>query len=102
MKTCFIAIGNSDDKLLQEEWAQYTREVMSLIRSWTHQIYAQTYSPSNDIYQNAVFLFQAGDKMIEAFRKQLPIIARKYHQDSIGFGVAEGETLLYTAEKVDE
>lgn len=89
MKTVYISIGNSDDKLSQADWSAFRATVDQLIRRVAHQVHGAWISPSADPWQNAcwcVVLVPGTD--ITWLRGQLANTAKAYEQDSIAWAEA--------------
>ena len=93
MKTCVIAIGNSDDKLSQVQWAGFCKVVEEFVDRYSHQVYAKTYALTNSEYQNAVFLFAVPEATISYIRIRLGHIAVQWKQDSIALGIFDTEMI---------
>ena len=84
MKTYYITIGNSDDKLTQIEWSNFIYDIEDLIRRAALEIFGVWFSSPDTIFQNACFSFSPSVDFIEDnFEEQLKIIKTKYRQDSI-------------------
>ena len=91
MKTIVIAIGNSDDKLTQKDWARYCLEIEIFVQRYAVHTFAQCYALPNQQYQNAVFIFAAPDDTLTYMKSRLAIIADHFQQDSIAWvdGITE-------------
>lgn len=96
--TILIAIGNSDDKLTQREWADFYATVDLLIRDTVEDdvadeggvVHGRWASLPTAPYQNAAWSFTPptrdwdGPDGIEAYlRGELATLARAYRQDTI-------------------
>lgn len=100
MKTVYVSIGNSDDKLTQDEWAAFLIEVERAVRRWGGWIHGVWYSAPVSSWQNACFCFEIHNEWAEERQVQeLRGIARKYRQDSIAW--AEVGTMRFL-EPADE
>lgn len=88
--TVLVAIGNSDDKLTQREWAHFRACVDSMVRAYARHVHGAWVSPSADPYQNAAWSFQplAGER--DTLREGLGALAAQFRQDSIAW--TEGRT----------
>jgi hypothetical protein len=90
----YISIGNSDDKLVQTEWAQYCYQVHRVVSN-SGPMYGEWYSPSNSSYQNACFCVEIpNDDAVERLRVSLSILCRSFGQDSIAFASAKAEFIV--------
>jgi hypothetical protein len=90
VSTLTIAIGNSDDKLSQKEWAAYWRMVHDAVTTHAGHVFGVFLSASHAPYQNAAWLVQG--ELTERFRLELATAAQAFRQDSIA--VAVGETTM--------
>jgi hypothetical protein len=95
----YVTIGNSDDKLTQEEWAQFYSLVNRTIRRVADDIHGQWVSSPTSVYQNACWCFVLPDdgylvsEVRRKLRDELKRLAREYRQDSIAWAEAEVELL---------
>jgi hypothetical protein len=96
--TAVISIGNSDDKLKQEEWSQYVSDVHDFIMRWRFPIYFHGLSVGSAPWQNACWILDArdlfgepGGMAIDILRKELHVLAKKYKQDSIALLLGDTE-----------
>lgn len=87
MKTVYISIGNSDDKLTQKTWSQFVGdldEVCSVFErhgAWS----SQSWSP----YQNACICVVVPNAEVRELRNALRSLARRYSQGSIAMAVVD-------------
>jgi hypothetical protein len=81
----YISIGNSDDKLTQNEWAHFVEEVSQDIRGVATAIHGAWLSHASDPWQNACWCADIGgpDSRVPWLRKRLAELAAAYRQDSI-------------------
>lgn len=101
MKTIYVAIGNSDDRLPQWQWSEFVSEVYALVRKWSRCIHFGGCSPSAAAYQNFAWVFEietdaeatlavAGaalpDSADERLRQDLLEAAVRFRQDAIVWG----------------
>lgn len=86
----YISIGNSDDKLTQEQWYDYIIEVIRTVS--VGHIHGAWYSEPASKYQNACWCveFKTSNDVYQA-KEALKIIRGNYRQDSIAWAVAETE-----------
>jgi hypothetical protein len=83
--TYVIRIGNSDDKLSQEDWACFTADLRSLIHEWTGGIHFFGFSAPNEPWQNccAVFNADVNELPLAEVQARLADLAQRFGQDSI-------------------
>lgn len=88
--TVHVAIGNSDDRLTQQEWAQYYAQVDSTVRAYADTVYGAWVSPSTSPYQNACWAFEPEpDFDAVLFKRSLWRTAKKWDQ----WGIAVNESV---------
>ena len=86
MKTIYVSIGNSDDKLTQREWAEFCIKVEREVYRWGGRVYGAWQSAPVSEYQNACWCFDVLNEWAEEqHKKALKNLAREYHQDSIAW-----------------
>lgn len=92
MKTVVIQIGNSDNKLTQNEWSHYAEYMRSAIAANVFRCHFSGGSDWDAPWQNACWVCEVDDKqstgLIEAVKK----CRQQFKQDSAA--VTIGETLL--------
>lgn len=91
MKTITLQIGNTDDKLSQQEWSSFVIEVSVIVEANatnTHFFGA----PSNwFLWQNVAWVIDFDNEEVERiFKNKLIGIRKKYKQDSVAW--TEGDT----------
>lgn len=86
-----MSIGNSDDKLSQEEWAQFCEDLVAILGDFAECTYGQWYSLPNARWQNMVASIEVDDELLDGLRADLRPLAQEYRQDAIAFqpGTAE-------------
>lgn len=82
-KTIYITIGNSDDKLLQREWASFSAEVFELLNETATEIHGQWFSAPDSPYQNACICAVIESYDEEDLRAELAALGTKFRQESI-------------------
>jgi hypothetical protein len=88
----YIAIGNSDNKLTQLEWARFCEAVNAAVRGWSEKvrIHGEWYSNPNSEYQNACWSIVIYNQDTHDWLKnKLREIAFRYKQDTILWGVSD-------------
>jgi len=95
MRTVYVSIGNSDDKLTQQRWHSYCVDVGLTITRYSKQFHGIWFSESSSPWQNACWCIEPWPHMVEQFKQSLSILAEKYQQDSIAW--AEAETTFLTS-----
>lgn len=91
MKTIIISIGNSDNKLSQEEWANFVAEVNLAITDYQDGRYFFGGSSNWERWQNACWWVECQDENSHMLKGRLTAIRRKYSQDSIAWLSGEVE-----------
>lgn len=90
MKVVYVSIGNSDDKLTQEQWHRYYVSTNMLIRHATETIIGAWVSEPASAWQNACWAFVPPTEYVsvEHLKMKLSEVAREFHQDSIAWAEA--------------
>ncbi|MEU8371196.1 hypothetical protein [Micromonospora tulbaghiae] len=88
-QTVYISIGNSDDKLTQNEWAHFVEDVRQALRNFALAQHGEWFSATDSPWQNAVWCAEVRDVMIADLRNRLAATAKAYRQDSIAWAVAD-------------
>lgn len=88
----FIAIGNSDNRLTQQEWAEYVEAVASLVISddFVSDVHFAGFSPPHSAYQTGLWCVVVRDDQRYRLRSLLMAAAREFNQDSIAW--TDGKT----------
>jgi hypothetical protein len=95
--TVYVSIGNSDDKLTQNEWAEFYAAVDDLVGFAAARVHGRWVSPATDPWQNACWCVELDADDAENLRKDLPGLAFRYRQVSIAW--AEAQTTFIEAAK---
>lgn len=94
MKTVTLQIGNSDDKLSQQEWSNFICMVDETITMFRGNLHFSGGSAADKPWQNYCFVFELDEDILvtKSFQHQLKDIREKYKQDSIAW--LEGNNLF--------
>ena len=82
----YISIGNTDNKLTQQDWAQFCAEVSQFVNKNYFTIFGEWYSLPNSPYQNACWAINVTSP--ENLEMVLADFAWRYKQDSIAVAYA--------------
>ncbi len=87
MSTIYISIGNSDDKLSQQEWAEYWDGARGCIVANARVIHGEWLSLPTSRYQNACWAIElpSVDRFGIELQADLSRLARLFGQDSIAW-----------------
>lgn len=90
-RTIIVQIGNSDNKLTQEEWSKFVTETRETITKICFEIHFDGGSRYDSQWQNVCFV---GTSNIDdlTIHEHLNILRTKYRQDSIALTI--GDTIL--------
>ena len=97
--TVYVSIGNSDDKLTQREWSNFTCRVDGILRAYGH-VHGYWHSLADSAWQNACWCVEfgrgslsinPGGHAIMTTRAMLAELCGKYRKDSIAWAVAQTE-----------
>jgi len=89
--TAVVQIGNSDNKLTQQEWYGFQSSTFAWVCAVTSQIHFSGASPSLSQYQNACLAFEIEEDKLPALRASLAKVADHYRQDSIALTLGSTE-----------
>ena len=83
MKTLYVLIGNSDDKLTQPEWADFVEDVQEVVTHHAAVIHGKWFSEPSSPWQNACWCIEVNDHGYEDFTACLTRVREEYRKDSI-------------------
>ena len=89
--TVYASIGNSDDKLTQQQWAEFHELFNTLVRAAAEHVHGDWHSVPNAPWQNACMCFEVTPEKAERLKQVLAEAAGEFRQDSIAWAVAETE-----------
>ena len=98
MRTVYVSIGNSDDKLTQQEWYAFANSVDSRLRVAADPMHGAWYSLANAPWQNACWAFDIAERDIVPMQAELSRMAGHWRQDSIAWAEATTTFLEGTLE----
>lgn len=87
--TVYIGIGNSDNKLTQQEWARFCAGIDGYIRSVATQFLGEWHSLPNAAWQNAEYAAVVPADRMDDVRAVLGRYRDQYRQDSIALAVVD-------------
>ena len=90
-----VSIGNSDNKLTQQEWSEFVRAVDASLGKFKK--YFRGFSGGDDPWQNACWWICCSEEGRGFLLRRLAQDARKFQQESIA--VVFGETIFIEAKK---
>lgn len=103
MKTVYVSVGNTDNKLSQREWYGLHTEVALFVTVYAKRVLGKWYSEPTSPYVNACFAFEIDEGANEEkLRHFLEATALKYHQDAIVWAEATTEFIHPVAHDKDE
>jgi len=89
----YVAIGNSDDKLTQAEWARFFSETSLSLRRYA-KVHGQWASEPASAWQNACWCIEIDPTEVKSIKDELIGLAIQFRQDSIAWAaVVETEFL---------
>lgn len=92
--TVYVGIGNTDNKLTQQQWAEFLRELYDLVRRYPTKIVGWWYSGPAEPWQNAEVAFEFAPACRADLRAELAVLRKKYYQESVAWAeVAQVEFL---------
>lgn len=96
MDVVVITIGNSDNKLTQQEWSSFVSDVHDIVLHSNYVIHFHGLSVGSAPWQNASWVLGFKNNLaaimnINAIRQELSKLAKKYRQDSIAMTLGDTE-----------
>ena len=86
----YISIGNSDNRLTQQEWVDYVAIVQRTILPAADRVHGNWRSLPDEPFQNACWLIEIKPRTARSTKRDLAEIAHRYRQTSIAW--ATGRT----------
>jgi hypothetical protein len=80
--TIVVLIGNSDNKLSQQDWAKYICEVKKLVSIYSQTIFFSGGSSYDEPRQNACFVFDCDESTVEVLKEQLAVVRVQFNQEA--------------------
>lgn len=88
-----VAIGNSDDKLTQQEWSLFVADLDLAVAPVATRVHGSWYSLPNAPWQNHCVAFDLKPGAEHQLRVALKVLAARYRQDSIALNLSETELI---------
>lgn len=92
MKTVTLQIGNSDNKLTQQEWSSFVSEIQQQIDKYAETVFFFGGSPNWSPWQNVSWVFIVDPTYAVEIIFEIKGIRERYRQDSAAW--TEGSTLF--------
>lgn len=90
MRTVTIQIGNTDNKLTQQEWAQFVQSIHKEIA--THASIHFFGGPANwESWQNAAWIVNCEDEKLAWLKAAVAFARKTFNQDSAAWTEGESE-----------
>ena len=86
-----LSIGNSDNKLTQEEWSVFSSSVHVYVFQYCTHVHFAGSSPSTSKYQNAAWVFEIDEALADKLKGRLKSLCAKFNQESIAWTIGETE-----------
>ena len=86
-----VSIGNTDNKLTQQQWAEYVQRVGDELERYEERRHFFGGSENWRRWQNVVWLAIVDAEDVDRLTNKLIRIRKDYHQDSIYIMVGEGK-----------
>lgn len=91
MSTYTVQIGNSDDKLGFVKWNDFFLATKQRVHGFATQVHFVGHSLLFEPWQNACFVFEMNEGLVEAFKKELNFLCAEYQQDCIALTTGKTE-----------
>lgn len=93
--TVTIQIGNSDNKLTQEEWALFVATVQDVVTSKVKYAGATVHffgtSAGHERWQNAAWVVEVAEEGEPSLKKSVAVAGKLFLQDSVAWTVGRTE-----------
>ncbi len=89
MNSYAILIGNTDNRLIQQEWASFVDDVRRCVERHALEVHFSGTSPGDSRRQNACFVASMESSAQEPLSKQLESLRVKYRQEGIAMVVGQ-------------
>jgi hypothetical protein len=90
--TLVVVIGNSDNKLTQQEWADYAAKTAAIVHHYATTQHFAGCSPGTDPRQHACWIVEMDPALKGFLETALQRLCHEFRQDSIA--VLTGETQM--------
>ncbi|MET0417488.1 MAG: hypothetical protein ABW022_15860 [Actinoplanes sp.] len=97
MTTAYITIGNSDNKLSQNEWAHFVASARVILHEEAETVHGEWFSAGDSPWQNACWCVEVPDYRVERAKMRVGKLAPAFRQDSIAWAEAPKVEFLGTA-----
>lgn len=87
VKTVTIQIGNSDDKLTQDEWAEFVDMMDTVIRRESGSVHFMGAPPNYLKWQNAAWVVMVNNDEVEGLKAAVSDVRLRFRQQSAAFTV---------------
>lgn len=84
-QTVYVSIGNSDDKLTQQEWSQFQAAVHDALMKFAQVMHGEWQSAATSPWQNACWCVEVPLFQVEPLTGRLSQLVVGYRQDSIAW-----------------
>ena len=85
MITVYVSVGNSDDKLSQEQWSGFVQQVRITLSGRARETHGEWYSLPDQPYQNACFCVVFADTDVPLVKQELAKLREAWGQDSVAW-----------------
>jgi hypothetical protein len=93
-RTFYVSIGNSDDKLPQQDWARFAGLVVGRVRRAAREVFGVWWSAPDVPFQNACVGFSLHSTEVIALQNELTELRREYAQNSIAWAEVAGTVMI--------
>lgn len=94
MITVYVTCGNSDDKLSQNEWADFVGDVRGSLREFVQVTHGEWFSAGDSPWQNCCWCVELAPGRVEHLQNRLRTVARMYGLGSIAWAEAPNVEML--------
>jgi hypothetical protein len=89
MTTVSVQIGNGDDKLTQSEWHEFVVTLKQVVEHFCRKLHFFGAPENWCEQQNAAFIFEVDDSAVDALKREVTELRKRFHQESAAWTAGE-------------
>lgn len=86
-----VTFSNTDHKLTQANWSEYTDDVFDVVSELARVVLGEYYSPPNSPFQQGIVVFSLDYRRIDELKERLVIVREKYGKNHIYWSATQTE-----------
>lgn len=89
MTTLTIQIGNTDNKLTQQQWSDFVLETNQTIAQYAQAVHFFGGSPNWYAWQNVCWVIEIGRTLLPVLKRDLVTLKDRFNQESLAWTLGE-------------